>query len=100
MTAARFLGYSRTESAHYSMLLAMVAISGAGTLIGLNLVKGGDVQLGMDALIAVILSFICGWVAITVMMKFLQKSSFTIFAVYRVLLGGALLGLLYSGVIG
>lgn len=100
MTAARFLGYSRTESAHYSMLLAMVAISGAGTLIGLDLIEDGNVQLGMDALIAVILSFICGWIAITVMMKFLQKSSFTIFAVYRILLGGALLGLLYGGVIG
>ncbi len=100
MTAGRFLGYSRTDSAHYSMLLAMVAISGAGALISLSLIESADVQLGMDALIGVILSFISGWVAIHVMMKFLEKSTFTIFALYRVILGSALLGLLYTGVIG
>ncbi len=100
MTASRFLGYSRTESAHYSLLLAMVAISGAGALISLSLIKDGNVDLGMDALIAVVLSFISGWIAIAVMMKFLEKSSFTIFAIYRVILGGGLLALLYGGVIG
>ena len=100
MTAARFLGFSRSESAHYSMLLAMIAISGAGALIGLGLIKSGDVTLGMDALIAVVLSFVSGWVSIAVMMKFLQNSTFTIFAIYRVILGAGLLGLLYSGVIG
>ena len=100
MTASRFLGYSRTESAHYSMLLAMVAISGAGALISLSLLKSGDVQLGTDAFIAVVLAFISGWIAIHLMMKFLQKSTFTIFAIYRVILGGGLLILLYSGAIG
>ncbi|PCJ97874.1 MAG: hypothetical protein COA45_09310 [Zetaproteobacteria bacterium] len=100
MTAARFLGFSRTESAHYSMLLAMIAISGAGALIGLSLIKSGDITLGMDVLIAITLSFISGWVSIVIMMKFLQNATFTVFAVYRVLLGTALLGLLYSGVIG
>ena len=99
MTASRFLGYSRTDAAHYSMLLAMVAISGAGALISLGLIKDGNVQLGMDALIAVVLSFISGWVAIHLMMKFLQNSTFTVFAVYRIILGAGLLGLLYSGII-
>ena len=100
MSAARFLGFSCKEAAHYSMLLAMVAISGAGALMGLSLIKSGDVELGMDALVAMIFSFIAGLLAITLMMKFLEKSTFTIFAVYRVILGTALLGLLYSGVIG
>lgn len=99
MTASRFLGYSRTESAHYSMLLAMVAISGAGALIGLSVLKDGNVQLGYDALIAVAFSFVSGWIAIHVMMKFLQNRTFKIFALYRIILGGGLLALLYSGVI-
>ncbi len=99
MTASRFLGYSRTESAHYSMLLAMVAISGAGALISLDLIKDGNVQLGMDAAIAVALSFLSGWVAIHLMMKFLERSTFAVFAIYRIILGGGLLALLYSGVI-
>ncbi len=100
MTAARFLGFTRKESARYSMLLAMVAISGAGTLMGLSLLEGGDLSLGLDVLIAVVFSFISGLIAISVMMKYLEKSTFTIFAIYRVILGTILLGLLYSGYIG
>lgn len=100
MTAARFLGYSRTESAHFSLLLSMIAISGAGTLIGISLIEQGDLQLGLDALIAVFFAFISGWIAIAAMMAFLQKCTFTVFAIYRIILGGGLLALLYSGVIG
>lgn len=99
MTASRFLGYSRTESARYSMLLAMVAISGAGALISLSLLNSGDVQLGLNALVGVVVSFISSIFAITIMMKFLERSTFTIFAIYRVILGSTLLALLYSGVI-
>ena len=100
MSAARFLGFSRKEAAHYSMLLAMVAISGAGALMGLSLLKNGDMSIGLDALIAAIFSFVAGLLAITLMMKFLEKSTFKVFAIYRVILGVALLGLLYSGAIG
>lgn len=99
MTAARFLGFSRTEAAHYSLLLAMIAISGAGILIGLDIIKEENVQLGKDALIAVCFSFFSGLIAIALMMKFLEKFTFTVFALYRVILGGGLLALLYTGVI-
>ena len=100
MTAARFLGFSRTESARYSMLLSMVAISGAGALTGLSLLKSGNMTLGIDALIAVVLSFMAGWISIKVMMQFLEKHTFAIFALYRIILGVGLLGLLYMGIIG
>lgn len=99
MTASRMLGYDRTESARYSMFLAMVAISGAGALISLSLIKDGNLELGLNALIAASFSFISGIIAIHLMMKFLEKSTFTIFAVYRIILGGALLILLYTGAI-
>ena len=100
MTAARFLGYNRTDSAHYSLLLAMVAISGAGALIGLSVLEEGSTQLGIDVLVGVIFSFFSGLIAIFAMMKFLERSTFTAFALYRVVLGTALLVLLYAGVIG
>lgn len=99
MTAGRTLGFSRTESARYSLLLAIVAISGAGALTSLSLIKDGDMALTIDAAIAVILSFISGWLSIAIMMKFLEKCSFTVFAVYRIALGLLLLGLLATGVI-
>lgn len=97
MTAARFLGFSRSESAHFSLLLAIVAIVGAGTLEGRDLVASGNMVLTYDALIAAALSFVSGLVAVTLMMKWLEKSTFTLFAIYRIILGVALLALIYSG---
>lgn len=102
MTASRFLGYSRSESAHYSMLLAMIAISGAGALIGLDLIKDSNtaLEIGSDVLIGIVLSFLSSFLTLHVMMRYLQKWSFSVFAGYRVVLGVVLLTLLYTGVIG
>jgi undecaprenyl-diphosphatase len=96
MTAARFLGYSRPESAHFSLLLAIIAISGAGAIGAIDLVQNETLDLGPDVALAVALSFLSGWLAISIMMKFLEKASFTLFAVYRILLGCALLALVYQ----
>ena len=43
---ARFLGFERVEAARFSLLLAIPAILGAGTLAGLDLYKSGNVVLG------------------------------------------------------
>ncbi|MBX2834291.1 MAG: undecaprenyl-diphosphate phosphatase [Micavibrio sp.] len=97
MSAARFLGYSRAEAARFSLLLAIIAISGAGALAGIELAESGDARLGFDALLAGFIAFITAWVAIAAMMKWLEKASFTVFAVYRLILGAALLVAIYSG---
>lgn len=99
MTAARFLGFSREEAARYSMLLAMVAISGAGALLGLDIVKGEGVSIGFDIILAIVLSFISSYFTLLLMMRFLEKFTFTGFAIYRIAMGGLLLALLYGGVI-
>lgn len=100
MTAARALGYSRTEAAHFSLLLAIVAISGAGFLGVLDILDSEDMTLGFDAVIAAVLAFFSGWAAIALMMGWLQKSTFTPFAIYRIVMGIGLLALIYSGVFG
>lgn len=99
MTSARFLGYSRVDAARFSLLLSIVAISGAGFLTSLDLIETGDVSLGFDVLVAVLLSFIAGWISIALMMKWLSKATFKPFVIYRVALGLLLLGLIYSGTI-
>jgi len=99
MTAARWLGFSRLEAARFSMLLAIVAISGAGTLGGIDLIKSGDAALNMEALLAAALAFLSGLVAITLMMRWLERATFTPFAIYRVVLGLLLLGIVYMGII-
>ncbi len=97
ITAARALGFSRREAARFSLLLAIVAISGAGTLGGLDILQAGDAALGVEALLAAALAFLSGWAAIALMMRWLEKASFTPFVIYRVALGLLLLFLLYSG---
>lgn len=99
MTAARYLGFSREKAAHYSLLLAIVATSGAGLLGAIDIVQSGDAELGLGAVIAAVLSFFSALIVIFLMMKWLKSYSFTPFAVYRVILGVVLLGLIYTGVL-
>jgi undecaprenyl-diphosphatase len=91
MTAARFLGLERTEAARFSMLLAIPAILGATVLVGYDLLRLGDLRIGLDALVAIGLSFLVAWLAIAAMMAWLSRATFTPFVIYRVILGAALL---------
>lgn len=94
MTTARFLGYSRTEAARFSMFLGMVALTGAG-LLGAVDVDWNNTQLGMDIGVAVVLSFFSAIIAIALMMRWLAKASFTPFVVYRLIFGIVLLAMIY-----
>jgi undecaprenyl-diphosphatase len=99
MTAGRFLGYTRTDAARFSMLLAIPAIAGAGLLAALDLYATGNLALGLDALIAGAMALAAAWLAIALLMRWLQRASFTPFVVYRVILGSLLLALIYTGAI-
>lgn len=100
ITAARFLNFSRTEAARFSLLLATVAISGAGALGGISTLDTVTPDFITGLGIAVVFSFISSLAAIAVMMKFLTHASFTPYVIYRVILGIVLLGMLYFGVLG
>ena len=91
MTAARFLGYNRSESARFSLLLAIIAITGAGTIGACELLQSGNTHLGLEALIAMFIAFVSGWIAIKLMMSWLENHSFAPFAIYRIILGTGLL---------
>ncbi|MEQ8390629.1 MAG: undecaprenyl-diphosphate phosphatase [Thalassospira sp.] len=95
MTAARFMGYERSDAAQFSMLMSIPVILGAGLLAGIDLHQGGNIQLNKDVLLAVGLSFVTALIAISVLMNWLKRSTFTPFAIYRVLLGIAILVWIY-----
>jgi undecaprenyl-diphosphatase len=61
----------------------------------LDLLKAGDASLTMDALIGAGLAFASALIAIALMMRWLRRASFTPFVIYRLLLGAALLALVY-----
>ena len=96
MTAARVLGMERADAARFSMLLSIPAILGAGTLKGYELWKSGDAALTSDAFVGAGMSFIMALIAIALMMAWLKRASFTPFAIYRIILGGALVGYTYN----
>ena len=96
MTAGRFLGLGREAAARFSLLMAIPTILGAGTLAGWDLYQAGDVSLGLDALLAAILSCLAALAAIALMMRWLRRASFMPFVIYRVILGLGLLIWLYA----
>ena len=97
MTAARFLGFTRTESAKFSLLLSIVALAGAGALLGKDVMEAENAELTQAVFWAAGLAFISALASIAIMMRFLERFSFSVFATYRILLGTALLYLLYQG---
>ncbi|MCG8548752.1 MAG: undecaprenyl-diphosphate phosphatase [Alphaproteobacteria bacterium] len=95
ITACRILGMERREAARFSMLLSIPAILGATTLASLEVYKSGNIALGYDAAIAALLAFLAALVAIAVMMRWLMRATYTPFVIYRILLGGVLLYIVY-----
>lgn len=96
MSAARILGMERGDAARFSMLMSIPTIIGAGTLSGLDLYSSGDLRLSVDAAISAGLSLAIALLAISFLMAWLRRSSFAPFALYRIILGGGLLGLSYG----
>lgn len=96
MTMARFLGFERADAARFSLLLAIPAIAGAGTLSGIELWQSGNAALTRDAAIAAGLAFLSALVAIVLMMAWLRRAGFMPFVVYRILLGAVLLYMVYA----
>lgn len=92
ITAARWLGFERTEAARLSMLLSIPTILAAGGLLGLDLIEADQPALTYDAILAAVLAFVSALVAIWGMMRWLKTASYTPFVIYRLLLGLGLLG--------
>lgn len=97
MTAARAIGMERSDAARISLLMSIPTILAAGLFAGLELREIESASLGADAILAAGLAFVSALVAIAVMMAWLRRASFLPFVVYRILLGGVLLFLVYSG---
>lgn len=92
MTAARALGYTRSESARFSMLMAIPIIGAGGSVAFLKLLgDGGGTASWQDGLWVAGLSLITAYFAISVFMKLIERISFFPFMLYRLALGGALL---------
>lgn len=98
MTAARALGYTRPEAARFSFLLGIPAFVGAGILVLGEAVEAGE-PITRDAMLTGVLTFFTALAAIAFLMSVLRRMSLLPFVIYRLMLGGALLGLINIGLI-
>ena len=96
MTAARALGFERTDAARFSFLLAIPANGAASALVIGDALKSGE-TISFDLLLTGALTFVVALATIAFLMRMVRHVSFLPFAIYRVLLGAGLLALIYSG---
>ena len=92
ITGARFLGFDRSSSAIFSMLLSIPIILASLVLTSFDLLSNTESNLNLyQSLFAAIVACITALVSIKIMMQIIQRSNFNIFIIYRVLLGFILL---------
>lgn len=101
LTAGLALGLKRADAARFSFLLSVPAVVLSG-LYELRTVIDGEWGAGIghgDVIVATILSFAVGYAAIAFMLRWLTSHNTSIFVIYRVLLGTAVLVLTANGAI-
>lgn len=94
ITAGRMLGFNRESAAVFSFLMSMPITAAAIVLKGPEVLR----ESGMSAplIIGVVSAALSSWLAIAVLLRYVARHSYGIFALYRVVLGVAVLALLYA----
>lgn len=91
ITAARVFGITRVEATRFAFLLSIPTVVGAVILTTYDVIKE-NISLDFMALVpAVLLTAVIGLCVIRGVLAFLQRYSFGIFTIYRVILGTILL---------
>jgi undecaprenyl-diphosphatase len=99
ITAALFLGMSRSTAARFSFLLSLPAVFGAGVL---ELSTKWDKLVGsqdqaINLVTCTVVSGLVGYGSIAWLLYYLRTHSTYLFIIYRLVLGAALLLLLWEG---
>lgn len=91
ITGARLLRLDRTSAAVFSFLLSMPVTAAAAVLKVPDAVREG---ITPPLVVGVISAAISSWLAISVLLKYVSRHSFGIFALYRLALGAGILWLI------
>jgi len=89
MTTARFMKVDRASAARFSFMLS------APITLGAVVFKLKDFVFNISFLVGVLTSFIVGIFVIKFLLEYLKKGSFKLFAVYRVVVGLLIFGLIF-----
>ena len=92
MSAALFAGLDRADAARFSFLMATPITALAVAYEGLKLVRGEVVGAEpLTLVVGIVAAFVSGILAISVLLRYLQTRSFTVFVVYRFVLAAVVL---------
>ncbi len=96
ITSGLFRNMDRETATRFSFLLSTPIIVGAGAL-KLKDIFQGSVAAGSQAvfLTGFIAAAISGWFAIKFLLKFVQTNNFTVFVIYRLLVGFAIIAFVF-----
>ncbi len=93
ISGARALGYAREDGAKLAMLMSIPTIIASGVLLGgIEVIGTANMAAARDGLIAAGFSCVAALLALSLMMRLLKSVNFTPYVIYRVALGGVLLG--------
>ena len=91
MTAGRAMGFHRESAAVFAFLMSMPITAAAAVYeVPKAIAEGG---MGAPILAGVIASGLSGWLAISVLLRYVTRHGFGVFAAYRILVGLAVLAL-------
>lgn len=94
ITTGRLLKFDRQSAAVFSFLMSMPIIAAAVVLKGPEALRNEG--LSAPLIVGVLAAAISGWLAIAILMRYVTRHSYGIFALYRVLLGLTVFFVLYS----
>lgn len=93
ITAGRGLRFDRESAAKFSFLMSMPIIAGAAILKVPGVIHSGGFTTPL--IVGVLASAISGWLAISIVMRYVTRHSYGIFAAYRIVLGVIVFAILY-----
>jgi undecaprenyl-diphosphatase len=90
MTAARGLRFDRQSAAVFSFLMSMPITAAAAILKAPTMLRADN---RMTLIVGIVAAAVSGWLAIAVLLRYVSRHSYGLFAVYRLVLGAAVLAL-------
>jgi undecaprenyl-diphosphatase len=99
ITAGIFLGFKRETAARFSFLLSVPAILGSGLLQLYEAMEYIDASGLITLGVATIASAISGYLTIGFLLKFLRSNSTFVFVFYRIIVGAAIIFMVWNNII-
>ncbi len=95
-----FLGLDRESATRYSFLLSVPAVVLSALFELRKIGDGAGASVGVaPTIIATVLAFISGYLAIAFLLRFVRTHNFAVFVVYRVAVGATMLVLIAAGAV-